>query len=62
MENMRFFKIGLILAQKWKHMNQMSIVYPYILGGVLRGFWSLFLERGARSAIFWYLKTGTFGN
>ena len=35
-------------------------VYPTILGGV-RGFWSLFLDLGARSAIFWHLKTGTFG-
>ena len=39
-------------------------VYPTILGGgggVTRGFWSLFLDLGARSAIFWHLKTGTFG-
>ena len=34
--------------------------YPTILGGVLRGFWSPFLDFGAQSAIFWYLKTGTF--
>ena len=36
-------------------------VYPTILGGVSRGFWTTFLEWGARSAIFWHLKTGTFG-
>ena len=35
-------------------------VYPTILGGVSRGFWTPFLNRGARSAIFWHLKTGTF--
>ena len=36
-------------------------VYPTILGGVSRGFWSPFEDLGARSAIFWHLKTGTFG-
>ena len=37
-------------------------VYPTILGGVLRGFWSPFEDLGARSAIFFrHLKTGTFG-
>ena len=36
-------------------------VYPTILGGVSRGFWTPFLYPGARSAIFWHLKTGTFG-
>ena len=36
-------------------------VYPTILGGVSRGFWTPFLNRGARSAIFWPVKTGTFG-
>ena len=35
-------------------------VYPTILGGVLRGFWTPFLDPGAQSAIFWRLKTGTF--
>ena len=35
-------------------------VYPTILGCVSRGFWSPFLDRGAQSAIFWHLKTGTF--
>merc|ERR1711867_239583 len=35
-------------------------VYPTILGGVSRGFWSPFEGVGARSAIFWHLKTGTF--
>ena len=37
-------------------------VYPTFLGGVLRGFWTPFLDRGARSAIFWHVKTGTFGH
>ena len=32
-------------------------VYPTILGGVSRGFWTPFLDRGARSAIFWHMKT-----
>ena len=36
-------------------------VYPTILGDVSRGFWNPFLDSGARSAIFWHLKTGTFG-
>ena len=36
-------------------------VYPTILGGVSRGFWNPFLYSGSRSAIFWHLKTGTFG-
>ena len=36
-------------------------VYPTILGGVSRGFWTPFLDRGAQSAIFWHVKTGTFG-
>ena len=35
-------------------------VHPIILGGVKWGFWSLFLDLGAQSAIFWHLKTGTF--
>ena len=35
-------------------------VYPTILGGVSRGFWSPFEDLGARSAIFWHLKMGTF--
>ena len=34
-------------------------VYPTIWGGVSRGFWSPFLDLGARSAIFWHLKMGT---
>ena len=38
-----------------------SNVYPTNSGGVLQGFWSPFLNLGARSAIFWHLKTGTFG-
>ena len=32
-------------------------VYPTILGGVSRGFWTPFLDQGARSAIFWHVKT-----
>ena len=35
-------------------------VYPTILGGVSRGFRGPFEALGARSAIFWHLKTGTF--
>ena len=35
-------------------------VYPTILGGVSRGFWSPFKDLGSRSAFFWHLKTGTF--
>ena len=35
-------------------------VYPTILGGVSRGFWGPFEALGARSAIFWHSKTGTF--
>ena len=34
-------------------------IYPTILGGVSRGFWSPFEDLGTRSAIFWHLKTGT---
>ena len=36
-----------------------SNVYPTIIGAC---FGSLFLDLGARSAIFWHLKRGTFGN
>ena len=36
-------------------------VYSTILGGVSQGFWSLLLDWGARRAVFWHLKTGTFG-
>ena len=36
-------------------------VFSTILGGVSRGFWTQFLDLGALSAIFWHLKTGTFG-
>ena len=35
-------------------------VHPTILGGVSRGFCSPFEDLGARSAIFWHLKMGTF--
>ena len=35
-------------------------VYPTILGGVLLGFWTPFLDLGAQSATFWHLKMGTF--
>ena len=38
------------------------IVYSTLLGGVSRGFWSLFLDWDAQSAIFWHLKTGNFAN
>ena len=37
-----------------------SNVYPTILGGVSRGFWTLFLYFCARSAIFRHLKIDTF--
>ena len=36
-------------------------VYSTILGGVSRGFWTLFLDWGARRAFFWHLKITTFG-
>ena len=36
-------------------------VYPTILGGVSRGFLSLFLVSGTQSPIFWHFKTVTFG-
>ena len=36
-------------------------VYPTIWGGVSRGFWTLFLDLGAQSAIFLHVKMGTFG-
>ena len=36
--------------------------YLTILGVVSRGFWTPFLDVGAQSAIFWHLKTGTFGD
>ena len=36
-------------------------VYPTILGGVSRGFWSPFEDSDAQSAKKWHLKTGTFG-
>ena len=35
-------------------------LYSTILGGVSRGFWTLFLDWGARNVFFWHLKTGTF--
>ena len=35
--------------------------YPTILGGVSRGFWTPFLDWGARSAVYLHLKTSTFG-
>ena len=35
-------------------------VYPTILGGVSRGFWTPFLDWGAQSVVFWHVKTGTF--
>ena len=35
-------------------------VYSTILVGVSRGLWTPFLDLGARSAIFWHLKMGTF--
>ena len=35
-------------------------VHPTILGGVLRGLWSPFLDLGAQSPFFCHLKKGTF--
>ena len=35
-ENMQFFKIGLILAQKWKRMTQMSTCFARFLESILR--------------------------
>ena len=57
--NLEIFKIWLDTRPKME-MHDPN-VYPTILGGVSRGFWSPFLDFGARSAIFWHLKTGTFG-
>ena len=57
--NLAIFKIWLDTRPKME-MHDPN-VYPTILGGVSRGFWSPFLDFGARSAIFWHLKTGTFG-
>ena len=34
--------------------------YPTILGGVSRGFWTPFLDWGARSAVFLARENGTF--
>ena len=58
--NLAIFKIWLDTRPKME-MHDPN-VYPTILGGVSRGFWSPFLAVGARSAIFWHLKTGTFGS
>ena len=57
--NLAIFKIWLDTRPKME-MHDPN-VYPTILGGVSRGFWSPFLDFGARSAILWHLKTGTFG-
>ena len=57
--NLAIFKIWLDTRPKME-MHDPN-VYPTILGGVLRGFWSPFLDFGARSAIFWHLEMGTFG-
>ena len=56
--NLAIFKIWLDTRPKME-MHDPN-VYPTILGGVSRGFWSPFLAVGARSAIFLHLKTGTF--
>ena len=55
---MRFLKFGSILASKWKRMTQMST--PLFWGVFCEGFFILFLDWGARRAVFWHLKTGTF--
>ena len=56
--NLAIFKIWLDTRPKME-MHDPN-VYPTILGGVSRGFWSPFEDLGARSAIFWHSKTGTF--
>ena len=56
--NLEIFKIWLDTRPKME-MHDPN-VYPTILGGVSRGFWSPFLAVDARSAIFCQLKTGTF--
>ena len=57
--NLATFKIW--LDTRLKMEMHYPNVYPTILGGVSRGFWSPFEDSGARSAIFLHLKTGTFG-
>ena len=56
--NLAIFKIWLDTRPKME-MHDPN-VYPTILGGVSQGFWGLLEALGARSAIFWHLKTGTF--
>ena len=57
--NLAIFKIWLDTRPKMEIHD--PNVYPTILGGVSLGFWGLLEALGARSAIFWHLKTGTFG-
>ena len=56
---MHFFKNWLDTRPKME--THEPSVYPTILGSVLQGFLNTFLDLGARSAIFWHLKTGTSG-
>ena len=56
--NLTIFKIWLDTRPKMEIHD--PNVYPTILGGVSRGFWGLLEALGARSAIFWHLKTGQF--
>ena len=57
--NLTIFKIWLDTRPKMEMLD--PNVYPTILGGVSRGFWGLLEALGARSAIFWHFRTGTFG-
>ena len=56
-KNCHFSKLAYIRPKMKMHEPK---VYSTILGGVSRGFWTLLLDWGARSAIFWHLKTGNF--
>ena len=56
--NLVIFKIWLDTRLKMEMHD--PDVYPTILGGVSRGFWSPFEDFSARSAIFWHSKMGTF--
>ena len=55
---MGFLKLGLKLTQSAKRIQQ--TVNPQFLGDVDIKKWSPFFF-GVLSAIFWHLKTGTFG-
>ena len=46
----------------WNFETHDPTVYPTILGGDSRGFWNVFLDLGAQSAIFWHLKSVVYGS